>query len=318
MTTPSDQPITFVVDHGGERLDRYLAGLLPDASRAEVQRWIKEARVTVDGRPAKSSHKLAGGENVVVLRPIAVEPRVEPEPIDLDVVYEDDDLLVVNKPAGMVVHPAPGHTSGTLVNALLARHPGLAAGGSPERAGVVHRLDRDTSGLLVVAKTASAHEALQSQFKGRMVKKNYLALVEGWVEVTEGRIEAPIGRSPIHRKQMAVLPRQRGGRPAVTTFQVLDYYEPQVSTQRLIFTLLEVGLVTGRTHQVRVHLAFLGHPVVGDRVYGRRKQRLSCPRQFLHAAQLEFLQPSTGTPIAVQAPLPADLQEVLDSLVKVA
>lgn len=314
MTSSVEQTITFVVDEGGERLDRYLAGMLPDVSRAEVQRWIKEARVVVDGRPAKSSHRLARGESVIVRRPMADETRIEPESIDLDVVFEDDELLVVNKPAGMVVHPAPGHTSGTLVNALLGRYPELAENGAPERAGIVHRLDRDTSGLLVVAKTTSAHRALQSQFKGRVVKKTYLALVEGLVEVPQGQIEAPIGRSPVHRKQMAVLSQRRGGRSAATAFRVLGYYEPKVSAQRLIFTLLEVDLLTGRTHQVRVHLAFLGHPVVGDRTYGRRKQRMRCPRQFLHAARLQFLQPTTGATIAVEAPLPEDLQDVLDGL----
>lgn len=311
-----EQEMEFAVKKGGERLDRFLADQVPGASRAEVQRWIKEERASVDGRSAKASYKLAAGETVRLLRPPQVEAVVEPEAIPLSVVYEDEDLLVVDKPAGMVVHPAPGHSRGTLVNALLARNPGLAGVGGPERAGIVHRLDRDTSGLLVVAKTAEALQALQRQFRTRQVQKTYLALVEGIVDVPEGRIEAPIARDSAHRKRMAVVSERRGGRPAVTGFRVLGIYEPRLSTERQMYTLLELSLHTGRTHQIRVHLAFLKHPVVGDRVYGRRKQRIRCPRQFLHASRLVFTQPKTAVIIAVESVLPGDLQNILDEMVK--
>ena len=312
----SGHPIELVVAHGGDRLDRFLAGQLDGVSRAEIQRWIEEDRATVNGRNAKSSHRLAPGDRVLLLRPPVVEQQIVAEPIPLDVIYEDADLLVVNKPAGMVVHPAPGHIRGTLVNALLALEPSLAEVGGPARAGVVHRLDRDTSGLLLVAKTMPAYEMLQRQFKTRRVQKTYLALVDGLVEVPEGRIEAPIGRDPAHRQRMAVVPEHRGGRRSVTLFRVLGHYRTRLSQQRQEATLLELDLLTGRTHQIRVHLAFLRHPVVGDRVYGRRRQLISCPRQFLHAARLEFKQPETGETISIETPLAGDLQAILDALVE--
>jgi len=320
MTTDSqisgDKQIELTVANGGDRLDRFLAGQLGDVSRAEIQRWIKEDRVAVNGRAVRSSHKLATGDNVSLLRPPVVKQQIVGEPIPLDVVYEDVDLLVVNKPAGMVVHPAPGHAHSTLVNALLARDPDLAEVGGPERAGIVHRLDRDTSGLLLVAKTVPAYEILQRQFKTRRVQKTYLALVEGVVEVAEGRVEAPIGRDPAHRQRMSVLPESRGGRRAVTVFRVLQHYSARTSQQQHEVTLLEIDLLTGRTHQIRVHLAFLKHPVVGDRVYGRRRQLISCPRQFLHAMRLVFKQPETEQSLSVEAPLAEDLQVVLRGLVE--
>lgn len=313
--SPPDQEMTLTVKRGGERLDRFLAGALADATRGEIQRWIREERVTVNGRIMKPSHKLASGDILVLVRPPVEQQVVAAERIPLSITYEDQDLLVVDKPAGMVVHPAPGHMHGTLVNALLARDPALAEVGGPDRAGIVHRLDRDTSGLIVVAKTAAAHQALQREFKARRVHKTYLALVEGIVQAPEGRIEAPIARDPGKRKRMAVVPAQRGGRAAATAFVVLGHYLAKTGAQRLEYSLLELDLLTGRTHQIRVHLAFIKHPVVGDRVYGRRRQRIRCPRQFLHAARLRFLQPTTGEAVEVEAPLPADLQAVLDSLV---
>ncbi len=313
MSQP-EQEITLTIERGGERVDRVLTGALADVTRGDVQRWIGEGRVTVNGRPVKASHRVAAHDVVVLWRPPAVEPVVLAEPIPLSIGYEDADLLVVDKPAGMVVHPAPGHRQGTLVNALLAWDPRLAEVGGAERAGIVHRLDRDTSGLMVVARTLAAHEALQKQFKTRRVQKTYVALVEGLVETLEGRIEAPIARDPAMRKRMAVVPAQRGGRAAVSTFGVLGHYLAKASAQRLEYTLLELQLLTGRTHQIRVHLAFIKHPVVGDRVYGRRRQRIRCPRQFLHASRLRFSQPTTGEIVEVESPLPEDLQAVLDSL----
>jgi 23S rRNA pseudouridine1911/1915/1917 synthase len=313
-----EQEITLTSSAHGERVDRFLAASLPDASRGDVQRWIKEERVSVNGRLVKPSHKLAAGDVITLLRPPLIEQVIEPEEIPLVVVYEDADLLVVDKPAGMVVHPAPGHMHGTLVNALLARYSDLHQVGGPERAGIVHRLDRDTSGLIIVAKTLEAHRQLQRQFRTRRVLKTYLALVEGYVETLEGRVEAPIGRDPAQRKRMAVIPQQRGGRPAISIFRLLGHFEPRLSSQRLGYSLLEIDLLTGRTHQIRVHMAFLKHPVVGDRVYGRRKQRIHCPRQFLHAHRLSFKQPTTGAQITVEAPLASDLGAVMDAMIPVS
>lgn len=318
MPPSSDQPLTWTVADGGQRVDRFIADHLPDASRAEVQRWIREERVTVGGRPVKPSHRLAAGDEVTLLRPPPLAAAVEPEAIPLSVVYEDDYLLAVDKPAGMVVHPAPGHRHGTLVNALLAHSPHLADVGGPERAGIVHRLDRDTSGLLLVAKNPRALEELQRLFKTRRMQKTYLALVEGLFDVPAGRIKAPIGRDPAQRQRMAVVPETRGGRRAVTAFRVLGSYLSAASQQRHEFSLLELDLLTGRTHQIRVHLSFLKHPVVGDRVYGRRRQRLPCPRQFLHAYRLRFTHPFTGAAMSLEAPLPPDLQSVLHGLMPLA
>ncbi len=316
MSTSAEQTLTYTVDaeRSGERLDRFLAQQLADVSRVEVQRWIKEERVTVNGRPGKASAKLATGNVVALLRPARIEAQIEPEQVALSVVYEDADLLVV---------------SGTLVNALLGLDSSLARVGASEkdaifsekmasfsdlRAGIVHRLDRETSGLLLVARTDAAFARLQRQFKTRRVQKTYLALVEGVLDVPSGRIEAPVARDPAHRQRMAVLSENRGGRRAVTGFRVVQSYMSAISQQRYEFSLLEVDLLTGRTHQIRVHMAFIKHPVVGDRIYGRRKQRIPCPRQFLHAHRLAFTQPTTGQRMEVEAPLPPDLQAVLDHL----
>jgi 23S rRNA pseudouridine1911/1915/1917 synthase len=331
VSSIAEQALTYTIDadQRGERLDRYLATQCGDASRVEVQRWIKEARVMVNGRPAKASLRLATGDAVELLRPPRLEAQIEPEQVALHIVYQDEDLLVVDKPAGMVVHPAPGHLAGTLVNALLGWDPGLAQVGAADkaissaekaaalsglRAGIVHRLDRETSGLLLVARNDAAFAKLQRQFKTRRVEKSYLALVEELPEAASGRIEAPIARDPAHRQRMAVLAENRGGRKAATAFRVLTSYVSAMSQQRHEFALLDVDLLTGRTHQIRVHMAFIKHPVVGDRIYGRRKQRIPCPRQFLHAHRLVFTQPTTGQRIAVDSPLPPDLQAVLDQL----
>ena len=319
MSSPDEQLLTFAVSGGGQRLDQFLAGAVEGASRGDIQRWIKQDRVAVNARPAaKASLRLALHDQVTLRRPPRVETLIQAEQVALAVVYEDEHLLVVDKPAGMVVHPAPGHTSGTLVNALLGRDPALAAVGGPERAGVVHRLDRETSGLLLVAKSETAFVRLQRQFKTRKVQKHYLALVEGQPEGETGRVEAPVGRDPARRQRMAVLSANRGGRRAVTAFRVLSSYVSRLSQQRYEFSLLDVDLLTGRTHQIRVHMAFIKHPVVGDRLYGRRKQRIPCPRQFLHAARLSFTHPISEEPITVEAPLPDDLQAVLDQLQQMA
>ncbi len=283
----------------GQRLDVALAHAFPDLSRSFLQKLIAEGRVRVDGRPAKAGQRVRVGSEVVVEIPPPEPTELVPEPIPLTVVYEDEDLLVVDKPAGMVVHPAPGHPRGTLVNAILARHPEIHIGGTV-RPGIVHRLDRDTSGLILVAKNERALVNLQAQLKNRQIEKEYIALVHGRLPQKEGVIEAPIGRDPRDRTKMAVVP---GGRPAVTRYRVLE----ELPT----FTLVAAYPVTGRTHQIRVHFAWIGHPVVGDQVYGR--DRTGLRRQFLHAARLKFRHPRTGEWIEVRSPLPAELQGFLNN-----
>jgi 23S rRNA pseudouridine1911/1915/1917 synthase len=303
----ADVPDGFVVlkpgrEHLGERLDKYVATLLPDLSRVVVQGLIEEGHVLVDGVTRKSKFKVTPGETVSVVLPDPVEDEIEPDPIPLDVVFEDDDVIVVDKPAGMVVHPAPGHPRGTLANALIAHDPGIAVAGS-HRPGIVHRLDKDTSGLIVAAKTDRGRNALISQWGTGEVEKRYLALVAGVVEDDEATIDAPIGRDPKNRQRMAVV---RNGREAVSHFRVIERF-PHA-------TLLEVAIETGRTHQIRVHLAFIGHPVIGDPVYGRPLEELPrLNRQFLHASELAF-SPPDGTRLSLQSPLPDDLDEALGAL----
>ncbi len=291
-----------------ERLDKVLTQRLATVSRVKVQQLIKEGHVTVNGKPGKASLRLESGDLVVVqladhiLSPTATAITLA-ESMPLDVVYEDEDLAAINKPAGMVVHPAAGHTSGTLVNALLARWPQVAQVGGKDRAGIVHRLDKDTSGVLLIAKTEPARLNLMAQFAARTVQKRYLALVEGIPPTPTGEINAPIARDPRQRKRMAVV---RGGRPAISFYRIQRTFDG--------FTLLEIEPRTGRTHQIRVHLAFIGYPIVGDKVYGHRKQTLKLDRHFLHAESLSLASPNSGLPLTVRAPLPASLQAVLDQL----
>jgi 23S rRNA pseudouridine1911/1915/1917 synthase len=294
----------------GERLDRALATLYPDLSRTRAQAAIKAGLVRVNGREVRVSHVLEEGQQIEVdaarLHAPATagtgEALPAAEAIPLRVVYEDEHLLVVDKPAGLVVHPAPGHSSGTLVNALLAHLPGLVAGSDASRPGIVHRLDKDTSGLIVIAKDAPSHSALAQQMKEHSTVKRYLALVEGRMPAPEGVIDAPIGRDPRHRQRMALVSEVNGGREARTRFKVLSEARGR--------SLVELQLETGRTHQIRVHLASVGHPVVGDTVYGRPQLPLP-PRQFLHATHLEFVHPTTGEWLRFDAPLPPDLSEFL-------
>lgn len=300
---PLSEETSFILppEEAGERLDRALAARFPQLSRAQLQRLIRSGAITVNDAAVRPAYRLTPGDRITVTFP--EEPTVRPEPFPLDIVYEDEYLLVVSKPAGMVVHPAARIVSGTLVNALLAHCPQVADVGGPDRAGIVHRLDRETSGLIVVAKNPETHAALQRQFKRRLVRKTYVALVEGQVHPREGIIEVPIGRDPKDRTRMAV---SRTGRPAVTQYRVVEVF-PQ-------HTLLEVRPHTGRTHQIRVHLAWLGYPVVGDRVYGRRRQALLPDRHFLHARELVFTHPVTGEKLALSAPLPPELTALLDRL----
>jgi 23S rRNA pseudouridine1911/1915/1917 synthase len=289
------------------RVDRFVADRT-GLSRSFVQRLISDGRLTDDdGRRLRANSELRGGGVTLEVPPPEVPYHLEPDPtIPVDVVYEDDDVLIVNKPSGLVVHPAPGHWRGTLVNALLARgdHYGGIAGVA--RPGIVHRLDRDTSGLLIVARNDAAQAGLMAQLKARRVHKTYLALVQGSVSATVGRIEAPVGRDPKDRKRMAVVP---DGRPAVTGYRVRERFPA--------WTLLELDLVTGRTHQIRVHCAALGHPVAGDPVYGTGTARRGpdgLGRLFLHAWRLELVSPASARLVRAEAPLPADLEAVLDGL----
>ena len=303
--------LTLVATEGGDRLDKWLAGQLPDRSRAEIQRWIEAGLVTSRGRGLKASHKVALGDEVAVVIPAAETYAVEPEPIPLDILYQDADLLVINKPAGMVVHPAAGNWHGTLVNAVLYHCPDLEGVGGAHRPGIVHRLDKDTSGVVLVAKNDAAHRALQAQFQARTVHKTYWALVYGLLAPAQGEIVAPIGRDPRDRKRMAVV--QSGGRPATTRYETLDSFRIPATGERLSW--LACHPLTGRTHQIRVHLAYIKHPIVGDEVYcTRRKTAVRCPRQFLHAERISFRLPSTGEEVEFSAPLADDLRAVLDKL----
>jgi len=298
------QTFTFATNRPGERLDRVLSELLPDLSRAHIQRLIKKGEITVKGTTVvKPSTRLDGGETVTInIPPVEPQPLLA-ERIPLDIIYQDDEVVVVNKPAGMVVHPATGHNSGTLVNALLAHVPQLALVGGTRRPGIVHRLDKDTSGLIVVALTEVTRLAIKAQFQERTVRKSYLALVEGVLSPPEGMIDAPVGRSKHRRKRMAVT---RDGREAQTEYHTLEAYDAH--------TLVMAFPKTGRTHQIRVHFAFLGHPLVGDQVYGRRKQTVPLKRQFLHAQHITFTLPASGRELTLTAPLPGDLTHVLNWL----
>ncbi len=288
------------------RLDVFLTEQMPHLSRSRIQNLIRDGRVLVNGSvPFKTGQMLEGGEEIRLTEPDAEPSTLRAEDIPLNIVFENDDLLIIDKPAGMVVHPAVGHASGTLANAALFHDPDLEGVGGEKRPGIVHRLDKDTSGLIVVAKNDSAHQWLQDQFKERTVSKTYLALVEGHPPTPSGRIEAPIGRDPSHRQKMAVTPESRG-RPSVTEYFTRETFPAH--------TLLEAHPLTGRTHQIRVHLAFIGCPVAGDSVYGRKKITLPLTRQFLHAFRLKICLPDETQPRIFEAPLPAELQTCLDNL----
>ncbi|MHB0988329.1 MAG: RluA family pseudouridine synthase [Bellilinea sp.] len=291
---------------GAERLDKVLVARMPDFSRSRLQALIKDGMVTVgEIVVGKAGHQVEAGQQVRVEVPPPVPTTLQPESIPLDVVFENGDLMVINKPAGMVVHPSIGHASGTLVHAALAHAPDLEGVGGEQRPGIVHRLDKDTSGLILIAKNDATHHWLQDQFRLRSVKKIYLALVDGLPPTPEGRIEAAIARDPSHRKRMAIVSLDRG-RESVTEYQTLETFPAH--------TLLEAHPLTGRTHQIRLHLAFLGTPIVGDLVYGHRKSTLSLDRHFLHAARLTIQLPGEKSARTFEAPLPPELSQVLEDL----
>jgi 23S rRNA pseudouridine1911/1915/1917 synthase len=325
---PDSFPISITVplEAAGVRLDQFLVGQIPEVSRARIQRSIEQQQVLVQGEAAKASLKLRGGEHVQVLGPPQAEPlRAIAEEIPLEIVYEDDDLAVINKPAGMMVHAGAGATDdernrGTLVNALLHRFGRLSGVGGELRPGIVHRLDKETSGLIVVAKNDETHRKLATQFSGRRVRKAYIALVQGWLKQDRGTIQASISRDVVKRTRMTT--RRSGGREAVSHYTV----ERRIDSPFGRFSILRVKIDTGRTHQIRVHLSSLGHPVVGDTLYGAQRDlkvptrakgdsvaapALQLSRNFLHAAALEFEHPRTGQVVALTSPLPPELESFL-------
>jgi 23S rRNA pseudouridine1911/1915/1917 synthase len=303
----SDRLETFLFEkEENERLDVFLTACLPEFSRSRLQGLIREGFVCVDGEPVtKTGRDLESGERVEIRIPAPVPSGLVAENVHLEIVFENADVLVINKPAGMVVHPSPGHDSGTLVHAVLGHVPGLAGIGGEERPGIVHRLDKETSGLIVVAKNEQAHRWLQDQFRTRTVEKIYLALVDGKPPTPNGRVEAPIGRNATHRKLMSVVPPEKG-REAVSEYRTLESFPDH--------TLLEVHPLTGRTHQIRVHLAFLGCPVTGDTVYGKKRATVELDRHFLHAYRLKITLPGEKTPRVFEAGLPGELEKVLEEM----
>jgi 23S rRNA pseudouridine1911/1915/1917 synthase len=297
--------LTVPVSCGGRRLDQILAELLPQHSRNRLQAWVKEGLVAVDGVIGyESKHKLMGGEKLCIAEPENVCVLSEkPENIPLNIVFEDETLLVINKPSGLVVHPGSGNPSGTLLNALLHHLP---ANDEIPRAGIVHRLDKDTSGLLVVAKTLEAQTDLVRQLQARTVRRQYLALIAGTIK-KDGGVDSPIGRHPVQRIKMAVVPENRGGKPALTWYRILEKFT--------YCTFVECSLETGRTHQIRVHMTSIGHPLIGDQVYARPNPKLpEFPRQALHATRLGLVHPLSGLKMQWEVPLPEDMRTLLDAL----
>ena len=303
----NEQVLTFHFDRETpERLDKFLVGQLQEFSRSRIQGLIADGHVDVNGRAAKKAGQtLETGSSVTVRVPPPASTDLVAEDIPLDIVFENEDLILVNKPAGMVVHPAAGHSSGTLVNAVLGYEPEIEGIGGEERPGVVHRLDKETSGLILLAKNERAHRWLQDQFRLRKVDKTYLALVDGKPPTPSGRVESHIGRDPSHRKRMAIVSESRG-RSAISEYKTVESFRDH--------TLLEFHPHTGRTHQIRLHCAFLGCPIVGDEVYGRKKFTVEIDRHFLHAYRLQIILPGEKEPKSFEAPLPEELQRVLDSL----
>ncbi len=297
----------FIVEsQEGERIDRYLAETMPDCSRAYIQKLIKTQNVLVNHEPVKASYKLLIGDRLEIILPEVREPDIVAEDIPLDILYEDSDIIIVNKPKQMVVHPAPGHLSGTLVNALMYHcRQELSGINGMMRPGIVHRIDMDTTGSLVVCKNDKAHQSLAEQLKEHSMKRVYVAVVHGNIKEEEGTVDAPIGRHPTERKRMSI--HAKSGRHAVTHYKVLERFGE--------YTLIQCKLETGRTHQIRVHMASIGHPLLGDMVYGPRK----CPfpkllGQTLHAKTLGFIHPKTGEYLEVEAPLPEYFQQLLEVL----
>lgn len=304
----SDQPNTFTVEseQNNQRLDLFVAGRLTDLSRSHVQKLIADGWITVNGCPEKSNYKVRQGNLVSVVLPALHQPLAEPEQIPLHIIYEDSDVIVINKPRDMVVHPAAGNESGTLVNALLGRCTDLSGINGVTRPGIVHRLDKDTSGIMVVAKNDKAHLSLASQIQDRTASRKYLAIVYGNIKEDQGVINAPIGRHSSDRKRMAVTPNN--SKKAITHFSVLERFGH--------YTFIVCKLETGRTHQIRVHMAYIGHPVVGDPKYGPKQSAFAIQGQALHSTELVFVHPVTGQQMKFTAPMPQDMRTILSMLRK--
>lgn len=307
MSDKDEKKIQFVIsDEADQRLDKFLASALPDITRSRAQGLITEGLVSLNGEaPKKFGVQLCEGDVIDVTIPAVKSADIVAQDIPLNILFEDDDVLVINKPAGMVVHPGAGHQDGTLVNAVLGYDTELDGIGGEERPGIVHRLDKDTSGVIIVAKNEKALHWLQEQFRSRQTKKTYIALVDGKPATPKGRIEAPIGRDPSDRKKMTITTTKKG-REAVSEYQVTENFAKH--------TLLEFHPLTGRTHQIRLHCAFLGCPIVGDTMYGKRNQTIAMDRHFLHAARLEIRLPDQEEASVFEAKIPEDLTKVLDSL----
>ena len=293
---------TFTIKNESGRLDKFLADQLPDHSRSQIQGWIKDELVTVNSEPSKANYRLQQDDVIALSIPEPVEIDAQPEDIAIDIVYEDKDVVVINKPQGMVVHPSLGHEGGTLVNALLYHIKDLSGINGKIRPGIVHRIDKDTSGLLMVAKNDVAHEKLAEQLQDKTAGREYIGLVHGVIQNDRGTIDAPIGRDPKNRKKYKVV---EDGKPSVTHFEVIERFND--------FTLLKLNLETGRTHQIRVHLEYIGYRMAGDPLYGPRKT-LEGPGQFLHAASLQFVHPTTGERLSFSAPLPESFEKTLDHI----
>ncbi len=288
------------------RLDKFLVSQFPLLSRSRLQYLIKDGQVQVDGKIiGKNGFVIEEGMTVSIEIPAVINTDLIPEDIPLDIIFENEDLLIINKAAGMVVHPAAGHDHGTLVHAALAHAPEMEGIGGERRPGVVHRLDKDTSGIIIMAKNDQAHRFVQKQFKDRTISKKYLAITDGFPPTPNGQVEAPIGRDPSHRKKMAIVPSQRG-REATTVYKVVERYEKHA--------LIEAFPKTGRTHQIRLHLAFLECPILGDKIYGYKKISFPVSRQMLHAAQIEFILPGEVNRRVFNAPIPDDMERVLHDL----
>ena len=297
--------MTLTLDRDGERLDSALSRLVPELTRSQAQRLIEQGAVTQAGRPVKKNEKLPAGTALELEIPEVRETPLAAQDIPLELCYEDADVIVVNKPKGLVVHPAPGHADGTLVNALLYHCAGTLSGiGGALRPGIVHRIDRDTSGLIIAAKNDAAHAALAAQLKDHSLARTYVCLVCGRIRDDAGTIDAPIGRHPTDRKKMAVT--QKNSRSAVTHWRVLERFAA--------YTLVECRLETGRTHQIRVHMAYIGHPILGDTVYGAKKPVPGLTGQCLHATGLRFIHPRTGEPVELHCPLPPEFTAMLQKL----
>lgn len=303
----SEQQFKILFDQEqNQRLDKFLASKLPDFSRSRLQTLIKNGMVNVDGEVVQKPSKLLEKHNLIQITVPPSKPSdLVAETIPLDIIFENDDVLVINKPAGMVVHPAAGHQTGTLANAALGYAPQIEGIGGEQRPGIVHRLDKNTSGLIIVAKNDRAHRYLQEQFSQRKVNKIYLALVDGHPPTPSGRVEVPIGRHPHQRKKMAVVPESKG-RSAISEYHTLERFPDH--------TLLEVKPTTGRTHQIRLHMAFIGCPITGDTTYGRRQPTLPLKRHFLHARSITITLPGDQKPRTFYAPLPPELKQILENL----